>query len=63
LFAALPELGAKRIASMDAAGIDVQVLSLTAPGFEQTDAAEAPALARDTNDAIAAAISALKKLN
>lgn len=58
LLAALPELGAKRIAAMDAAKIDVQVLSLTAPGFEQSDAAEAPALARDANDALAAAVRA-----
>ena len=58
MLAALPDLGAKRIAAMDAAKIDVQVLSLTAPGFEQTDAAEAPALARDTNDALASAVGA-----
>ena len=38
---------------MDAAGIDMQVLSLTSPGVEQLDAAEAIALARDTNDFLA----------
>ena len=43
---------------MDSARIDIQVLSLTAPGFEQTDAAEAPALARNTNDTLAAAVRA-----
>lgn len=53
----LCDLGEGRIAQMDAAGIDMQVLSLTAPGVEQLDAAEAAALARDTNDALAAAIA------
>jgi predicted TIM-barrel fold metal-dependent hydrolase len=45
-----------RIAQMDAAGIDMQVVSLTAPGVEQLEA-EAVALARDTNDALAEAIA------
>jgi predicted TIM-barrel fold metal-dependent hydrolase len=50
------DIGEGRIANMDAAGIDVQVLSLTAPGVEQLDAPEAVALARDTNDTLAAAV-------
>ena len=41
----LCELGDKRIAEMDAAGIDMQIVSLTAPGVEQLEAAEAIALA------------------
>jgi predicted TIM-barrel fold metal-dependent hydrolase len=41
---------------MDAAGIDFQMLSLTSPGTEQLDAAEAMALARESNDAVAAAV-------
>ena len=41
---------------MDAAGIDMQVLSLTSPGAEQSDAAEAVALARDANDFLADAV-------
>jgi uncharacterized protein len=53
----LCDLGDGRIAQMDAAGIDMQVLSLTAPGVEQLEAAEAAALARDTNDALAEAIA------
>jgi hypothetical protein len=53
----LCDLGEGRIAQMDAAGIDMQVLSLTAPGIEQLDLAEAVALARDTNDALAEAIA------
>jgi uncharacterized protein len=52
----LCDLGEKRIASMTAAGIDVQVLSLTSPGLEQTDAAEAIPLARATNDLLAEAV-------
>ena len=38
---------------MDAAGIDMQILSLTAPGVEQLQADEAVALARSTNDHLA----------
>jgi hypothetical protein len=52
----LCDIGDKRIAAMDAAGIDMQVLSLTSPGTEQLDAAEALALARESNDALAAAV-------
>src|ERR1700683_780057 len=52
----LCDLGDKRIAQMDAAGIDVQIVSLTAPGVEQLEAAEAIALAAETNDFVADAI-------
>ena len=41
----LCDLGDGRIAAMDAAGIDVQVLSLTSPGAEQLEPAEAVAFA------------------
>jgi predicted TIM-barrel fold metal-dependent hydrolase len=41
---------------MDAAGIDVQVLSLTPPGVEQLDAPEAVAIARESNDYLAEAV-------
>jgi predicted TIM-barrel fold metal-dependent hydrolase len=41
---------------MDAAGIDMQVLSLTSPGTEQLEAADALALARETNDCLADAV-------
>lgn len=44
------DVDAKRIAEMDAAGIDMQVLSLNSPGVEQLDAADAIAMARDAND-------------
>jgi len=56
LVEALIDLGADRIAQMDQAGIDVQVLSLTAPGVEQSEVGEAVALARDANDYVAEAV-------
>jgi uncharacterized protein len=52
----LCDLNDRRIADMDAAGIDVQVLSLTSPGTEQLDAPDAVALARDANDLLAEAV-------
>src|ERR1700722_3897015 len=52
----LCDVGDKRIAEMDAAGIDVQVLSLTSPGTEQLEAADAVSLARDANDFLAEAV-------
>ena len=52
----LSDLGDNRIAEMDAAGIDMQILSLTSPGVEQLEAAEAAAFARETNDFLAEAI-------
>jgi predicted TIM-barrel fold metal-dependent hydrolase len=52
----LCDMGDRRIADMDTAGIDVQVLSLTAPGVEQLDATEAVEFARNTNDILADAV-------
>ena len=53
----LPEIGEKRLASMDAAGITVQVLSSSGPGADLVDGADGVALARATNDALAQAIA------
>jgi hypothetical protein len=50
------EIGDKRIADMDAAGVDMQVLSLNSPGVEQAERDDAVALARDSNDILADAI-------
>jgi hypothetical protein len=52
----LCDLGHQRITDMDTAGIDLQVLSLTAPGVEQLDPPDAIALARETNDHLAEAV-------
>jgi predicted TIM-barrel fold metal-dependent hydrolase len=52
----LRDLGEGRVAAMDKAGVDMQVLSLTSPGVEQLGAGEAVALAREANDALAGAV-------
>jgi predicted TIM-barrel fold metal-dependent hydrolase len=52
----LQEVGDRRIAEMDAAGIDVQVLSLNSPGVEQADVADQIAVTREANDFLAEAI-------
>ena len=53
----LPELAEKRLANMDKAGIEIAVLSQTAPGIQAiADSTEASAMARYANDALYAAI-------
>jgi uncharacterized protein len=52
----LQDVGDARIAAMDAAGIDVQVLSLNSPGVEQAEAAEQPSIAAEANDFLAEAV-------
>ncbi|MBB5062106.1 amidohydrolase family protein [Granulicella mallensis] len=54
----LLDLGAGRVAAMDEAAVDFQVLSLAAMGIDQLDAAMANALARDVNDELAEAVRA-----
>ncbi len=53
----LCDVGEKRIAAMDAAGIAVQVLSLTAPGTEQLEASDAARLASEANTFLASAVA------
>ena len=54
----LLDLGEGRIAAMDEGGIDLQVLSLAAMGFDDLSAETAVSLARDANDELAAAVEA-----
>ena len=53
LAARIQDLGARRIADMDATGIAKQIVFLTAPGVQVFDAATGTALARDCNDQLA----------
>jgi 2,3-dihydroxybenzoate decarboxylase len=54
----LLDLGDERIANMDATGIDIAILSLTAPGVQPLlDVAEAKAIVTSANDQLAAAVA------
>ncbi|SCF77311.1 hypothetical protein GA0115260_1023323 [Streptomyces sp. MnatMP-M27] len=53
----LEDLGASRIAAMDAQGIDVSVLALTPPGVQPLLPREALTLSRAANDMAAAAVA------
>ncbi len=52
-----PEIGERRLQSMDEAGISVQVLSNTGPGPDLVPGSEGVAIAHEMNDHLAAAIS------
>jgi 2,3-dihydroxybenzoate decarboxylase len=52
----LADLGAMRIADMDATGIDHQILALTSPGVQVFDKTTAVSLARESNDILADAV-------
>jgi predicted TIM-barrel fold metal-dependent hydrolase len=56
--AGLLDLGGRRLAAMNAAGIAVQVLSHNQPGCQALDGAEAIAVAREVNDMMFEATSA-----
>ena len=51
----LPEIGEKRLKSMDDAGITMQVLSNTGPGPDLVPGPDGVAIAREMNDHLAAA--------
>lgn len=53
----LEDMGAGRIAAMDAQGIDVSILALTPPGVQPLLPEEALALSRAANDRAAAAVA------
>src|ERR1700742_4509846 len=53
----LEDLGAGRLATMDAQGNDVSILALTPPGTQALLPADAVHLSRAANDAAAAAVS------
>lgn len=53
----LCDLDALRVSEMDAAGIDMQMLSLSAPGVEQMEPDDAVTMAALTNDYLAEAIN------
>jgi predicted TIM-barrel fold metal-dependent hydrolase len=57
----LQDVGEARIAEMDAAGIDVQVLSLNSPGVEQAEATEQVSAAVESNDFLAEAVKKYPK--
>jgi uncharacterized protein len=54
----LREVGDRRIAAMDEAGLDVQVISLTSPGLHCLPADDATRLQVETNDRIAELVNA-----
>jgi len=53
----LLDLDVERLADMDRAGVDMQILSVTIPGVQMFEPAAASALATATNDYLAVAIS------
>lgn len=56
LLNSLADMGGKRIAIMDECGIDVQILSVSAPSIDQMDPEVGVALATESNNELAAVI-------
>ena len=52
----LLDLGDRRLAEMDAGGVDLQVLSLASSGFEVIDSMRADGIVQDANDRVADAV-------
>lgn len=57
LFERIQDMDARRLADMDATGIDMQLLMLTSPGVQMFDPAEACALATNSNNQLAETIA------
>ena len=53
----LSNVGQQRIGEMDAAGIDMQLMSLNSPGVEQAEAVEGIAVAHEANDFLAETVN------
>jgi predicted TIM-barrel fold metal-dependent hydrolase len=53
----LPEIGERRLKSMDEAGISVQVLSISGPGPDLVPGPDGVAMAREVNDHLAGAVA------
>src|ERR1700753_482252 len=56
LAADLRDPGSRRLADLDAAGIDVQLVSVAPPGTQDLDPATAVQLSRQANDRLAEAV-------
>jgi uncharacterized protein len=56
IYEQLQDIADKRIAEMDTAGVDMQVLSLNSPGVEQAEAADQLSIAVESNDFLAEAV-------
>ena len=56
LIHSLSDVGEVRLAKMDACGVDVQILSVSAPSIDQLEPEKGTALARDANNSLSEVI-------